>query len=77
VTLHFVVEKKLTSCNKASTIRINIFVTLKNILEIFFKKLIPSYLVRMSLDGIALLGLVATMIYDYYIKRNFRKTKIG
>jgi hypothetical protein len=47
------------------------------LIEIFFKKLIPSYSVRMWLDGIAIFGLVATMIYDYYIKRNFRKRKIG
>ncbi len=44
------------------------------LIEIFFKRYIPSFLVRMSLDGIALIGLVGTAIYDYYIKRSFKRT---
>ena len=44
------------------------------LIEIFFKRYIPSFLVRMSLDGMALIGLVGTAIYDYYIKRSFRRT---
>jgi hypothetical protein len=45
------------------------------LIGIFFKGYIPSFFVRMSLDSIALIGLVGTAIYDYYIKRSFRKTK--
>lgn len=41
--------------------------------EIFFKKYIPSFMVRISLDGIALAGFIGTLFYDYYIKRSFRK----
>jgi hypothetical protein len=44
------------------------------LIEIFFKKYIPSFFVRISLDGIALAGLIGTSIYDYYIKRSFRKS---
>ena len=43
------------------------------IIEIFFNKYIPSFMVRISLDGIALTGIIGTLFYDYYIKRNFRK----
>lgn len=42
--------------------------------EIFFKKILPSFMVRISLDGIALAGFIGTLVYDYYIKRSFRKT---
>lgn len=43
--------------------------------EIFFKKYLPSFMIRISLDGIALTGFIGTMIYDYYIKRSFRKKR--
>jgi len=43
--------------------------------EIFFKKYLPSFMVKISLDGIALTGFIGTMIYDYYIKRSFRKKR--
>lgn len=45
------------------------------LIEIFFHRLIPSFFIRISLDGVALIGLVSTGIYDYYIKRSFRKAK--
>ncbi len=45
------------------------------LIEIFFKSYIPSFMVRMSLDGIALTGFIGTLFYDYYIKRSFRKTQ--
>jgi hypothetical protein len=41
-------------------------------IQIFFNKLIP-FSGRMSLDGIALLGLIGTGLYDFYIKRSRRK----
>jgi tetratricopeptide (TPR) repeat protein len=44
------------------------------LIEIFFKQLITS-IARLILDGIAFTALVGTMIYDYYIKRNRRKSK--
>jgi hypothetical protein len=44
------------------------------LIEIFFKKYIPSFFLNISLDGIALIGLTGTLIYDYYIKRSFRKS---
>ncbi len=45
------------------------------LIEIFFKQYIPSFFVRMSLNSIALVGFIGTSLYDYYIKRSFRKTK--
>ena len=36
--------------------------------EIFFGKLISSFALRMTLDGAGLIGLLFTLIYDYYIK---------
>ena len=44
------------------------------LIEVFFKKYIPSFFIRISLDSIALIGFVGTLIYDYYIKRSFRKS---
>jgi tetratricopeptide (TPR) repeat protein len=44
-------------------------------IEIFFGKYVPS-IARMSLDGIALLGLIGTGVYDYYIKRSRRKSSL-
>ncbi len=44
------------------------------LIEIFFKKYIPSFFLNISFDGIALVGLTGTLIYDYYIKRSFRKS---
>lgn len=41
--------------------------------EIFFKKYIPSFLVGISLDGLALIGIIGTLVYDYFIKRSFRR----
>jgi hypothetical protein len=43
------------------------------LIEIFFKKYIPSFIARLSLDGIALTGFIVILFYDYYIKRSFRK----
>ena len=45
-------------------------------IEIFFEQYIPSSMVRMSLLGIALTGLIGTGIYDYHIKRNRRKSQL-
>jgi hypothetical protein len=42
--------------------------------EVFFKKYISSFYLRFSLDSIALIGLIGTLIYDYYIKISFRKS---
>ena len=44
------------------------------LIEVFFKKYIPSFFIRISLDSIALVGFVGTLVYDYYIKRSFRKS---
>jgi hypothetical protein len=41
--------------------------------EIFFKKYIPSFLVGISLDGLALTGIIGTLVYDHFIKRSFRR----
>lgn len=43
--------------------------------EIFFKKYLPSFIVKISLDGIALSGFIGVLVYDYYIQRNLRKTQ--
>ena len=45
------------------------------IIGIFFKKHIPSYQARMSIDGIALVGLSFSFMYEYYMKLKFRKLK--
>lgn len=45
------------------------------LIEIFFKSYIPFFMVRISLDGMALTGFIGTLFYDYYIKRSFRKTQ--
>jgi hypothetical protein len=45
------------------------------LIEIFFGKYIPSFMARISLDGIALTGFIGTILYDYYIKRSFKKTR--
>lgn len=42
-------------------------------IEFFFKEQIPSLIARMSILGIALIGLIGTGIYDLYIKRSGRK----
>jgi len=44
-------------------------------IAILFHKYFP-FNVKMSLEGIALLGLMATTIYDYYTKRSRRKNGI-
>ena len=43
------------------------------VVEIFFKEYIPSSFARLWIDGIGFVGLTSTLIYDYYIKRSFRK----
>ena len=45
------------------------------LLEIFIGHHITSFF-ALSLDGIAFAGIFSTMVYDYYIKRSFRKTKL-
>jgi len=45
------------------------------LVQIFFKKYIPSFMVRMSLDGIALLGIFGTLLYESYAKRSIRRKK--
>lgn len=53
---------------------ISVLCGLMILIEIFFKRYIPSFGIRISLDGIAFVGLVGTIIYDYFIKRSFTRT---
>jgi hypothetical protein len=46
------------------------------LIEIFFKKYIPSFFLRISLDGIALVGIMGVSIYEYQINRSFRKSNL-
>lgn len=43
------------------------------IIVIFLKEYIPNLLVRMSLLSIGLIGLLASLFYDYYTKKDFSK----
>ncbi len=43
--------------------------------EFFFRKYLPFFVVGISLDGIALLGFIGVLIYDYYIQRSLRETQ--
>jgi hypothetical protein len=54
---------------------ITVLCALLLLIEIFFKKYIP-FVAGISLDSIALVGIVGTLIYDYYMNRSFRKSKI-
>jgi hypothetical protein len=53
---------------------INIVAGLFIVAEIFFKSYISNYYVRQSLLAIGLLLLVGNGLYEYYIKRSFRRT---
>jgi hypothetical protein len=44
------------------------------LIEIIFKKYMPSFFLRSSLESVALVGFIGTLIYDYYIKKSFRKS---
>ena len=44
------------------------------LIQIFFNKYIPSFLLRISLDGIALVGIIGVAVYEYIINRSFRKS---
>jgi hypothetical protein len=41
--------------------------------EIVFEKQITSYLLKMTMLGFALAGSIATLCFDLYIKRAFKK----
>jgi hypothetical protein len=43
--------------------------------EMFFKSSITNNSIRQTLLGIGLLGIIGNSIYEYYIKRSFRKTQ--
>ena len=46
------------------------------LIEILFEKWIPSTFTGIPLDVVALIGIIGTMVYDYYVKRNFRKSNL-
>lgn len=46
-------------------------------INIFFKSYITNYYLRQTIGSVGVLGLIAIWGYDYYIKRNFRKSKQG
>lgn len=51
----------------------NIVCGLMILSAILFKDIIPV-LIRFPLNAVGVLGLTATWVYDYYIRRSFRKT---
>ena len=53
---------------------INIVCAILILTEIIFESRIRNFYVRISMLGIGLLGLLSNWIYEYYIKRSFRKT---
>lgn len=55
---------------------INIVSMILIVSEIVFKEQIPNYYVRQTILIVGLFGLLANSAYEYYIKRNYRKTKL-
>ena len=46
------------------------------LIENFFKQDIKSFYLRILTESVFFIGLVGTIVYDYYIGRSFRKTKL-